>query len=331
MLDPVGLSELVAMHGPCVRVVTAEVKGSGPREVGSAMVIWPDGQMGTIGGGALEHEATRAARHMLAKGRRAAVTRHPLGPALGQCCGGHVTLVSERIDASFLKDLDQRTCYARRVEGAAETPLAMQHEMPHEIPCEMPLAIKRQLNDARAQGVLAQPSLIQGWWIEPVQAANQPLWIWGAGHVGRALVDVIAPLTEMKISWIDIAATRFPETVPGNVDVLYAERPEELVKHAPKEASHLIVTYSHSLDLALCHGLLQHDARFIGLIGSATKWVRFQKRLTDLGHSSAAISRITCPIGDPNLGKSPQAIAIGVAAKLLNTQQEQTIRRTATA
>jgi xanthine dehydrogenase accessory factor len=93
------------------------------------------------------------------------------------------------------------------------------------------------------------------------------------------------------------------------------------VRYAPKKADHLILTYSHEIDLDLCHRLLGHGFRSAGLIGSRTKWARFRKRLAALGHAPAAIERITCPIGTPALGKHPQAIAIGVAAAMLAPAQ----------
>jgi len=129
---------------------------------------------------------------------------------------------------------------------------------------------------------------------------------------------VMAPLPDWSITWIDVAADRFPDTCPDGVTILPAADPARLVAHAPAEAHHLIVTYSHELDLALCHALLSHDFAAAGLIGSATKWARFRSRLRDLGHAPAQISRIACPIGDPSLGKHPQAIAVGVAAALMS-------------
>ena len=89
------------------------------------------------------------------------------------------------------------------------------------------------------------------------------------------------------------------------------------MRHAPPSAEHLVLTYSHALDLEICHRLLSHGFARAGLIGSATKWARFRKRLLALGHSEVSIARITCPIGDPALGKHPQAIAIGVAHDFL--------------
>jgi len=103
------------------------------------------------------------------------------------------------------------------------------------------------------------------------------------------------------------------------------------VPHAPARADHLIVTYSHDLDLKLCDALLRHDFASCGLIGSATKWARFRSRLAALGHSEAEISRIACPIGDPALGKHPQAIAVGTAAGLLSPAGRTTARGDGTA
>jgi xanthine dehydrogenase accessory factor len=99
---------------------------------------------------------------------------------------------------------------------------------------------------------------------------------------------------------------------------LVAADPARVVRLAPAGADHLIMTYSHQMDLAICNALLGHDFASAGLIGSATKWARFRGRLTALGHTPASIARIACPIGDIRLGKHPQAIAIGVATAMLS-------------
>ncbi|RVT85563.1 xanthine dehydrogenase accessory protein XdhC [Rhodobacteraceae bacterium CCMM004] len=290
-LDRAGLAAAIAAHGPVWRVVVARVEGSAPREVGAAMLVWDGGQAGTIGGGALEFAAAAAAR----EGRAARVARHPLGPALGQCCGGAVTLVTERwTDA----DLPEGPVAARGLG-------------------EMPLAVRRLLAAARGEGRLPAPQLIGDWMVEPVTAPSRPVWIWGAGHVGRALIGVLHPLPHLALTWIDTAPERFPDPVPEGVAPLVAADPGRVVGRAPAAAEHLIVTYSHALDLDLCHRLLSHGFATCGLIGSATKWARFRGRLRALGHSDAQIARIRCPIGQPELGKHPQAIAIGVASAIL--------------
>lgn len=296
------LRAAIARHGAVARVVVAEVRGSSPREVGAAMLVWPEGegfgQEGTIGGGALEMQAARAAR-----AGRVGLSRHALGPDLGQCCGGAVVLLTEVYES---------------VEGLEGEVIARSAGAQGE----MPLAVCRLVSQARAQGVPVRPQLVDGWMVEPVHRPARQVWIWGAGHVGRALVGVLAPLPDVAVTWVDTAADRFPAGVPDGVTVLPAAKPAELVRHAPPGAEHLVLTYSHALDLELCNRLLGHDFAFAGLIGSATKWARFRSRLAALGHAPERIARITCPIGEPGLGKHPQAIAVGVAAELLRRREQ---------
>ncbi len=168
-----------------------------------------------------------------------------------------------------------------------------------------------------SQGITPAPQLIQGWMVEPIARPTRQIWIWGAGHVGRALAQVLSPLPDLALTWVDTGPDRFP-AAPLTARILPVPQPENAVPLAPRDAEHLILTYSHALDLALCHGLLTHGFATCGLIGSATKWARFRSRLTALGHSAPAIARITCPIGDPSLGKHPTAIAISVAHSLLS-------------
>jgi xanthine dehydrogenase accessory factor len=158
--------------------------------------------------------------------------------------------------------------------------------------------------------------LIDGWLVEPVAAAPLALWLYGAGHVGRAIVSVLADLP-VAITWVDDATQRFPPEIPPQARRLLAADPARAVAHAPDTAHHLVLTYSHALDLALCHAILQRRFASLGLIGSATKRARFLKRLGALGYPPERLARLTCPIGDPALGKHPQAIAISVAHRLL--------------
>ena len=242
-----------------IRITVTRTAGSAPREAGAQMLVWADRTEGTIGGGALEWEAMAEARRMLQAGRRRHSASIPLGPAMGQCCGGSVSLLWEE-----------------------------------------------------AEVITSSPA--------------RPLWIYGAGHVGRALVNVMAPLPDFDITWVDTRADRFPQT---DVTTLVAADPALVVKHAPADADHLIFTYSHAIDLGLCNAILNHRFHSAGLIGSATKWARFRSRLAAMGHSNADISRIACPIGDPSLGKHPAEIAIGVASAIINAGERKTKDRIA--
>jgi xanthine dehydrogenase accessory factor len=185
----------------------------------------------------------------------------------------------------------------------------------------MPLAVQRLLTQARGQGAQPVTQVLQGWLVEPVLTPKRQLWLWGAGHVGRAIAAVMAPLPDLSITWVDVALDRFPDAIPMGVTALPAPDLAQAMALAPRDAEHLILTFSHLLDLDICHSALIHGFLRCGLIGSATKWVRFQKRLTELGHNPIEIAKITCPIGQPALGKHPQAIALGVAAEFLHQAQ----------
>ena len=278
-LDPGPLAAALVAHGRVARVVVASVRGSAPREAGTAMLVWEGGQHGTIGGGTLEWEAARLARAALAEGSAPFARRHALGPDLGQCCGGAVVLVTEVLDA-----VPEGQVRAIRVEGDAPRPAASGWR--------------------------------DGWLVEAVGVDRAPLWVWGAGHVGRAVADVLAPSETFAIWWADFDAARFPERIPAGVERVVAADLPALAAHAPRDAHHLILTHSHDLDLALCDALLRRGFASCGLIGSDTKRARFASRLRKMGHADP-FGRIRCPIGAPDLGRAPQAIAIGVAAELL--------------
>jgi xanthine dehydrogenase accessory factor len=299
MFDRDEMERVLARQHRVARVVIASHAGSAPRETGTAMLVWAGGQSGTIGGGALEHQAAALARAALDGGDR--LDKMPLGPALGQCCGGAVVLLTEVWTAARLAGVTG-DAVVRPLPGTQGG---------------MPLKVANRLRRARHGEAPLRAEILQGWMIEPLARPERQVWIWGAGHVGRALVAVLAPLPGLAITWVDVAPERFPEDVPAAVTVLCAAAPEALVAQAPRGAEHLIVTFSHALDLALCHGLLGHGFGRCGLIGSATKWARFRARLAALGHAPGAVARIDCPIGETALGKHPQAIAVGVAAALL--------------
>ncbi len=236
-----------------IYVVIDSVRGSAPRDAGTTMKVTATETRGTIGGGALEYQAIARARELLAKGATAQETV-PLGPGLGQCCGGAVTL--NFTFAPHFVDLQQ-----------------FQRKLP--------------------------------------AVDNDPLWLWGAGHVGRSFVR-LATSQGWDITWVDDAAARFPPD-PGVTTIPAADMPL-LAARADEQAHHLIFTYSHDIDLALCAALLQRQVRSIGLIGSDTKWARFSKRLREMGLDPAPI---TCPIGDKARGKHPDAIAHSTLERLM--------------
>jgi xanthine dehydrogenase accessory factor len=160
-----------------------------------------------------------------------------------------------------------------------------------------------------------------------MNARRPDLFVFGAGHVGRAIVRAIEPLG-FAVTWIDGRADAFPAAVSadfaGGIRTWSLAMPELAVEEAAPGAFFLVMTHSHPLDEAICEAVLKRgDFAFLGLIGSATKAARFRKSLAKSGISEADLKRLTCPIGLPGLsGKDPARIAASVAADLLIRRQE---------
>ncbi len=245
---------LDALHGlrqagtPAVLVTLLAARGSTPREAGCKMVVTAAGTFGTIGGGNLEFRSIAAARALLAGGDAGPLQcDYPLGPALGQCCGGHATVLLEKM-------------------------------------------------------------LPPSWHIA----------LFGAGHVGRALVGVLATLA-CRVTWLDARPGAFPATLAANVTARIAAAPQADIAALPAGTQVLVMTHDHALDYALVAAALPRpDLPFVGLIGSQTKRARFVARLARDGLPAAAIGRLVCPIGVAGAGgKLPAEIAVAVAAQLL--------------
>jgi xanthine dehydrogenase accessory factor len=156
------------------------------------------------------------------------------------------------------------------------------------------------------------------------QAAHrfQPLALFGGGHVGKALVQVLAPLP-FDVRWIDSRDEIFPVNVPAQVVCEHSNPVHAAVPELAPNSRVLIMSFSHAEDLDVVAACLlrqrqHHDLAFIGLIGSATKWATFKRRLKERGFSEAECEQVTCPIGVPGItGKEPEVIAVAVAAQLL--------------
>jgi xanthine dehydrogenase accessory factor len=240
---------------PAVLLTVLSVRGSVPREAGCKMVVTRDSLFGTIGGGNLEFQCTRVGRALLADGAVEPVQQSfPLGPALGQCCGGHVSVLFEFI----------------------------------------------------------RPAALQ-------------VAVFGAGHVGRALVRLLTDLP-CQVRWFDSRPDAFPATSAPNVMSMVVPEPDRGIESLPAGAFVLVMTHDHQLDFAItAAALCRTDFLGVGLIGSDTKRARFTSRLRRRGLNDAAIDRLICPIGVPGIdSKVPEAIAIAVAAQILQACQSAT-------
>jgi xanthine dehydrogenase accessory factor len=250
---------------PAVLVTVVATKGSVPRGPGTRMVVFAQGELGTIGGGHLEFQALAHARLILSGQPAQNRLSQVLGPSLGQCCGGALDLSFERVHTADVPRLREQ-CSPQR----------------------------------------------------------SPLALFGGGHVGKALVQTLAPLP-FAVRWIDSRDEIFPTDVPDEVDCEHSNPVQAAVADLAPGSRVLIMSFSHAEDLDIVIACLKRqrelgDLPFVGLIGSATKWATFRHRLEERGFSAQEIAHITCPIGVPGItGKEPEVIAVAVAAQLLQS------------
>lgn len=291
MTDWTEQARAALQQGPAALVTILATEGSAPRGPGARMIVTRSGLAGTIGGGALEHVSMQQARAILALEPGSwRVQDYPLGPLLGQCCGGRVRLLVEHLAAVPDQDRPFEIVLADRV---LRTPLAGEATPP------APLAARGPLPTAGAR------------FLEPVEAESFPVFLFGAGHVGRAIAARAAGLP-LTLAWYD-SRPEMAET-PG---VVFADEDAMIARaaDAPEAAAIVIMTHDHGLDYRLTAAALGGRARFVGLIGSKTKRARFRSRLAADGVDG---SRLTCPIGLAGIGgREPEVIAIATLAQLL--------------
>ncbi len=295
-------------HGRAAMVTVAATRGSTPREAGARLVVHPDGAFtGTIGGGTLEWRAIALAQAALAEpaANRADVRRFALGPELGQCCGGQVDLIVEVIDAG------QRAGVAALAEREAAGPLVTRARLSSEAGIERQVVGDVEMTPGSAR--LEDGVLTEGFGDD-----RRDLVLFGAGHVGRALVLALAPLP-FKVTWVDPRAHAFPAHVPANATARRLDDPAAALAAAPAGTFVLVMSHSHQLDLALVRAALADDRfPYVGLIGSKSKRARFEKRLAAAGVAPARIAELICPIGVGGIrSKAPAVIAAATAAELL--------------
>lgn len=298
------LADLVASHGAAALVSVHEVKGSAPREVGARMVVRPDGAYrGTIGGGQLEFRMLDIAREMLERKERSArIVDQALGPDLGQCCGGRVKILIETFERQDLSDF--KPLLTAEAEGGA-----------FQVECRFDQGrVRRELSSAVGDDTWTE-------WRETHGEALTPVLLFGAGHVGRALVLALAPLP-FSIRWFDDREGAFPSHIPANATAIALRDPEAEITSADPHSLILVMTHDHPLDMAITAAALRRDFPYVGLIGSATKRARFEKRFRELGFSEERIGSLVCPIGLPGIaGKEPAIVAASVVAQLLQVRE----------
>ena len=161
------------------------------------------------------------------------------------------------------------------------------------------------------------------WWLEVIREVRRPLVLFGAGHVGQAVIRALSPLP-FSVTWVDSRPGVFPGDLPGHIRVERTDYPVDLIAEAPAACIFIVMTHSHQLDEDICFEVLQRDDfAWLGLIGSETKRRRFVHRLEQRGIESARLEALVCPIGLAGIrGKQPATIALSLAAQLMSHHLE---------
>ncbi len=321
------LSDLTAANEAVVMITIAAIRGSAPREVGARMIVTATQSIGTIGGGQLEYQCTRIAVGMLGGDEITSVRKFPLGAAMGQCCGGVVDVLFEPLSAGlpeWLRDL--RSLHGQREKAALLTQIGGDARFVVSAgrvfdgePQSLPAAVADH-----ALGLLEDGSpgeRVDDWFVDTIIGTDFNIAVFGAGHVGTAVVAALAQL-DCNIRWIDSRRDIF-RSAPANVRSIESPEPSLEVAAMPAASFYLVMTHSHALDFDICDRILRRqDAQYCGLIGSRSKKRRFEKRYRQQGMPQEMFDALTCPIGvDGISGKKPAEIAVAAAAEVLRAYE----------
>jgi len=326
------LSDLTAAGERVVLVTVAGIRGSAPREVGAKMIVTDTATIGTIGGGQLEYQCTRIACDLLAEVEVPVLRKFPLGSSMGQCCGGVVDILFEPISSglpAWLRDL-------RALHGQRE-PAVIVTDLNGEVGTSVVTAkhvfgdtenTSAAVVDKAREGFEAGRTAhrIDNWFFEDVVGSDLNIAVFGAGHVGSAVVQSLAAL-DCNIRWIDSRRNIFRDT-PANVRTIESKAPALEVAAMPANSCYLVMTHSHAIDFDICERILRrNDVAYCGLIGSISKRRRFEKRFREHGLQDQAIDHLVCPIGVAGIsGKKPAEIAVAAAAELLRAYEQASLK-----
>ncbi|MDE0789916.1 MAG: xanthine dehydrogenase accessory protein XdhC [Woeseiaceae bacterium] len=322
------LADLAAASERAVLVTVAGIRGSAPRKIGAKMIVTTTQTIGTIGGGQLEYQSMRVAVGML-DNQEMTLRSFPLGSSMGQSCGGVVEILFEPIGdgiPSWLRDLS--ALHGQREPAIITTRISQTN------PSKIVVTTDKVFGDdalqaksamiVRARQILSESPAttrdVQEFY-EPIIASDLNIAVFGAGHVGSAVVDALSSL-DCNIRWIDSRRKMF-RGEPTNVRTIEATDPALEVGAMPTDSFYLVMTHSHAMDFDICDRILRRrDARYCGLIGSISKRRRFEERYRQQGMSQPVIDQLICPIGvDGISGKKPAEIAVAAAAEILRVRE----------
>ena len=162
-------------------------------------------------------------------------------------------------------------------------------------------------------------------------ATGVNIMLFGAGHVGKALIPILAQLP-CQITWVDSRAEQFPTNVSDyeHVEMVVSEAPEQEVASMPENSYFIVMTHNHQMDFDISQAILKRaDFHYLGLIASETKWRRFQQRYKHRDIDPKQVARMNCPIGLSQVGgKLPIEVAVSVSAEIIHVYQTEQARQT---
>ena len=319
-----GLAQYQQQGMAHVLATVVAVNGSAPRELQSKMIVTLDDRCDTLGGGSLEHDVTITARQLLSgeldpnesKGfkplkegksekaqavrRDAVYTKHyPLGATLAQCCGGSVTVMFECFNV--IPPMSLLVFGGGHVAAALMTILA-------ELPCQV-------------DWIDSRPEMFQCYLMPESIATDQQVAYQLPAHIRPHIEEDPVDFIQLFVANSMRGASVNPSIKKGTQYFI------------------LVMTHDHSLDFDLVRVTLDayvkigidRDADndfsidnntlaslpYLGCISSATKAKRFRDRLLQRDYNEQIVDKLTMPIGLKTGGKEPMAVAISIAAQVL--------------
>ena len=304
------------------RVVLCSIlasSGSSPRGAGAKMAVFADGHtLGTVGGGAVEYAATQRAMeclHTNTPEMRSYDLRPDEVESVGMICGGRVTVCSQVFAPDMKDEIAALRCWEKVLGGERDAWLLM--TLPGERVQRFEVLTAEEIPADKREYFTAKAVWRDDLYVEPICRAGK-VYLFGGGHVGRALVPVLATVGFPVVVFDNREELAKPENYPAARAVIFGDFGNIYEKVMLTESDYaVIMTPGHRADFEILAQVLRSNASYIGCIGSKHKVAKTRELLTAQGFADADIARIHSPIGLPILAETPEEIAISIAAEMI--------------